>query len=479
MARSTVLDGLPLEMIQRILMHGDCKSALALSAGNKSLHAACNNTFVFQRLITHGNATLSTRSHDDPGEEERRNLAISPWTVPGLNDKALATHWARWALADSRAMQILPGLLRGQEEVQKMWNVCEKYQVPRALLDNHIDLAFRALSRSQLRWLPHLLISRHPILHVMAPEAFVNTIKSLTNALVPVHRGMTLRNTMVLAKASFCLAAVTVHADIPARCFGHPYQNPMDIILDVLTRPLFESKWDYDLGIKQLPPSTRREYHKSLHARTLVYTAITAMAYEIHEMQPLLRSGPQTPPSQSSSALHPIDRGFHPRPPSVIPHADLMDVPPPFLPWKDESQVHFPTWHLNAMTGPEFLAGGPWIGYISYASGGMASLEVQRLSFEVREGDDGAAHSTVQLSGEGRNPSGAFTLAGTLDRKTGWAHWRRNHTCGWPCGRHWDYVGWMTPFGIAGVWGFDRWGPGMLGWFWLWKQEWSEPWPEQ
>ena len=485
MTRPAALDGLPLELIQRILIYGNCESALALSAVNRTLRLACKNTFVYQRLISHGNATLPSHVRSDPNEQKLLNLAVTPWVPPGVDVTSPTSEWAQWALADSEAMQLVPNLLRKLGATLRLWVLTDNHSIPETLLFRHLHKSFPAMSRSEMRGLLHLIMAQHPIVHVAPPELFAATIQSLDDVVQTIHAGMPLNHTGSFIKASLCLAAVLLCAGVPGRCL-EPDQDPMQAITVVLALGLFETKWDYALSLENNPPSGNRRFHKGLHARALVLTAVSAMTVAIYYESFDRLSKPQVVLPPHFEAWDDLDSRAYPRPPSAIPLRDLMAIPPPFVPWKEAAEAYFPTWHLATMTDPAFLRDGPWVGYVFQHTNGGASPEVQRIDFHDTmefpckgKARNGARKDKIQLAGLGQVPGDLFGVAGFLDRATGWAAWRRDHTCGFPCGRAWDYVGWMTPFGLAGVWGQGRWGQDSCGWFWFWKQAWSEPWSEK
>ena len=73
----------------------------------------------------------------------------------------------------------------------------------------------------------------------------------------------------------------------------------------------------------------------------------------------------------------------------------------------------------------------------------------------------------VYFCGEGADAVGPFTLEGSSDKQTGVVIARKTYV-----GAHgWDWYGMITPFGMVGVWGI---GSDTLGWWWIWRQEWSE-----
>ena len=82
------LDELPFEIIRHIASLGNCEAVLALSEVNKTLRAACNDSWVYKALIDnrHGYRTPAWPHH-----------------LP-LTMQSPVSSWARYALADSKAV---------------------------------------------------------------------------------------------------------------------------------------------------------------------------------------------------------------------------------------------------------------------------------------------------------------------------------------------------------------------------------------
>lgn len=87
---SQKLDGLPIEIIQRIATFCDCISVFELSKTNKILYEACNDRQVFKVII------------------ENRNGYDGPvWDSIPITSESSRDVWARWALADLKGRQWL------------------------------------------------------------------------------------------------------------------------------------------------------------------------------------------------------------------------------------------------------------------------------------------------------------------------------------------------------------------------------------
>ena len=80
----------------------------------------------------------------------------------------------------------------------------------------------------------------------------------------------------------------------------------MQAITVVLAQGLFESKWDYTLRLENSPPARNRRFHKGLHARALVLTAVSAMTVAIYYESFDRLSKPQVLLPPSFHAWYPI-----------------------------------------------------------------------------------------------------------------------------------------------------------------------------
>ena len=153
------LDALPVEVIQRIAFHGDGESVLTLSTLNRLLRSACYDRVVLRKLITPGSS---------PGLQDEKHRASQSWAVP-LDATAPAPMWARWALADSRAVALKSDCLWRLDEVEGSLERLRKNQArENARLD--IDFAFTALPSSTFRWLPTLMAIQRRSWHLPFTE---------------------------------------------------------------------------------------------------------------------------------------------------------------------------------------------------------------------------------------------------------------------------------------------------------------------
>ena len=84
------LDQLPVEILRHIASLGNCEAVLALSEVNSTLRAACNDCYVYKALIDNRNGSRTP---------------AWPHQLP-LSKHSPVSWWARYALADSKAVHL-------------------------------------------------------------------------------------------------------------------------------------------------------------------------------------------------------------------------------------------------------------------------------------------------------------------------------------------------------------------------------------
>lgn len=148
----------------------------------------------------------------------------------------------------------------------------------------------------------------------------------------------------------------------------------------------------------------------------------------------------------------------------------------------NESWEYWHTSHIAALSKPEAISTGTWVGSYSYntcagisissPSGTSTSPDfdapMQSISFTVTP--DGALLAT------GHDSIGAFTLAGSISPD---GAIRARKVYAGPRGPRWEWWARVTPWGITGVWGpltgegMDERTPTVSGALWLWKEAWT------
>ena len=155
-------------------------------------------------------------------------------------------------------------------------------------------------------------------------------------------------------------------------------------------------------------------------------------------------------------------------PPSIPP----MDLATQFEPYElGSDDISWP-WLQDGLAGTpiarlSFTSGDRWAGY--YTSSSMNLLDPP-MFFEfnlVPPPEEDGDSNKMYFCGEGADSVGSFLLEGSADTHTGMVTARKTYVgANW-----WRWNGFITPFGMVGVWGT---GVRAYGWWWIWPQEWSE-----
>ncbi|KAK6353520.1 hypothetical protein TWF696_005483 [Orbilia brochopaga] len=171
------------------------------------------------------------------------------------------------------------------------------------------------------------------------------------------------------------------------------------------------------------------------------------------------------------------DSGPDPRmikpPPTAyeIPFASFMELPDPYA---DDAAAAFVWCHLRTMTTRTFIEDGPWMGVYTYR--GMHEVDPLMVDVKFRvvdvpaSSDDGGNSNSdvLDIAATGLDGIGDFTLYGRIYRATGKVVIKKTYSWEAQNGQTWDWLAFMTPFGIVGRWGDRFFG----GYIWLWKEDW-------
>ncbi|KAJ6264034.1 hypothetical protein Dda_0173 [Drechslerella dactyloides] len=168
------------------------------------------------------------------------------------------------------------------------------------------------------------------------------------------------------------------------------------------------------------------------------------------------------------------------RPPPTaydIPFDTFMDLPDP-----GAEPAEFVWCHLHRMATREFLEAGKWMGVYTYR--GMNEVDPPMIDIRFRAvdlpaddsvddsgggggGGGGARDDVLDLTAAGFDGIGDFTLYGKLYRATGKMVVKKTYSMDALNGQTWEWLVFMTPFGIVGRWGDRFFG----GYIWLWKED--------
>ncbi|KAH7084752.1 hypothetical protein BKA63DRAFT_402097 [Paraphoma chrysanthemicola] len=129
--------------------------------------------------------------------------------------------------------------------------------------------------------------------------------------------------------------------------------------------------------------------------------------------------------------------------PLKMPFRSFMDIPS----ISKHSALEFKTCHYSKMTDSAFLA-GRWLGYYS---------DQRRISNNVA--------TIIDRRSRGVDSHGEFTLEGRICADGTVNIVKKYIVAGWS----WTWTAHVTPFGIVGIWGNNRY---FGGYFWIWKEDW-------
>ncbi|KAK6542521.1 hypothetical protein TWF694_006472 [Orbilia ellipsospora] len=171
-----------------------------------------------------------------------------------------------------------------------------------------------------------------------------------------------------------------------------------------------------------------------------------------------------------------------------IPFESFMKLPEPF-----GDPADFVWCHLEIMTSKEFLEDGEWMGFYTYreynrfdpAMFGLKFKVVEPGEYEISRDDctddydpnewktiDTENAEVVHITAAGEDGVGEFKLFGQILRNTGkfvfTKIYVRDHDGGKQKGPKWDWLGFMTPFGMVGMWGVHE----AYCELWIWKESW-------
>ncbi|KAH8806753.1 hypothetical protein DL96DRAFT_1629624 [Flagelloscypha sp. PMI_526] len=165
-------------------------------------------------------------------------------------------------------------------------------------------------------------------------------------------------------------------------------------------------------------------------------------------------------------------------PPSfrTVPITKLLDLDQlvPF-PLETPSMVSFRTSHVDKMVNKQFLEDSEWVGYYGYEVHGWEGMEDTDVRIDPPMTDIKlqvvkCEPDNMIIAGTGQDPCGLFTLDGHISRHDGCVHIIKKYAAGFS----WKWGGWMSPFGIVGVWGQPEDDHLSDGPIWLWKKEWGD-----
>ena len=149
-----------------------------------------------------------------------------------------------------------------------------------------------------------------------------------------------------------------------------------------------------------------------------------------------------------------------------LPFHKYIQIPVPFSPLNENNRLLFCP---GIVAARNFLLDDDWNGLYCYNGRSRlsaCSIDPPMRSIKFQTESDSRNHNDerIRFSASGNDAIGDFALIGYLYPLTCFVRMTKAY---WG-GHAWDYVGFMTPLGIAGCWGRDS----PMGCFWLWKASW-------
>lgn len=427
------LGSLPLEVIQKIISHGTCASALVLRSVNKLFHAICSKPLTYLELVKYGN------DFDDDDQPDSKFAKLYWWPV-GVEDWSIA---ARWACAD---MKLQYGRLNQQNNGPQ--------------LDN-------------LYWLPELVVARHP-------QALGGSILPKTSTVSNCDFETFARCLWYGTFQCLCYrnADIQVEQAWPDSSFSivpSYFRSIMVIqrLQDLLHMQGFDLLNSRELFIRR-QFSAGRTANSDLPitatqlemARMIAGTAMVAVLYRSLHAHLLRDSRTQYSADHSRSLPQNQDlplKCLYPQ--DLIPASRRSGAESPI----DFGTSFLKQQHLPVMTSANFLISGKWMGYYCYMGSFNPAINFRRdpvmENIRFRAQADYPDHCAVASVGKGRDAWGDFLLYGTVHKQNGTVQMTKQYDNG----TTWAWSAIMSPFGIIGSWGEERWG----GWLWLWPAEWN------
>jgi len=409
---------LPVELLQGIARQCTCTTLLNLMLVNRQLYAACNDRLVFRYIAENGHRTTAT----------------SPkWTAAAtFLNQASAADTLRIAFAAEKATAIA-------QDVQGDTPALYGMEHP----ESSIEKAF-------YKWLPHLIAMGHPCCTEINPLYFLNSL-DLSQNISNFPDG-------------------TTGDDFKASRMNIAFCTFVATLALTGKRPVMQIIIDYARFLLWRNPGASEENGQS---------ELTVMKFfKNFALAVPTREGHQ--PSQGISAilvimsllLHAGRTNTYRLPSMDFP--SIMNIPPVYR----GSSMGFNKCHLSKMCTPQFLS-GEWVGYYSDHRYGGVRLDPPMHTIHMEtslESDlEGEGTETIVVdpavvvdpASEGRDGHGHFNLSGTIRPDGRVTMTKRYSHQRWT----WDWLGDVTPFGLAGVWGAS---PQRGGYFWIWKKEWCE-----
>ncbi|EWC47822.1 hypothetical protein DRE_03022 [Drechslerella stenobrocha 248] len=437
------MENLPTEILRRVAGYTPFPTLQSLSRVSRRIRAAVLDWQVLRAITEKGVSAVGARLRDPRAAQ---------WKRSPINGAMPLELCARYAWADSKARMIVDSMF---------WH------------DSQLVADF-------VRWGPVLVAQGHPLIEILAESqgsqaAYLYTSSPTDLYLISFCRTA---STLTALASTSGIDAAGVSSPIPPMASdaelslhwnlamqGISNQNlfaglhaPFEGTSVPRTREALDSLFQDISSIPNYPfgwePSINAFSLQSLFVRT-----VSVLASRLHGTTAVFPGGQTT-------------RRFNPKmlqaPPSGydIPFTRFMQLPAP-----GADAAEFVWCHLDTMTSKEFIEEGQWIGMYTY--GTMARMDPLMVDIKFRVvdppagGQEGNAQ-VLDVAASGIDGLNEFALYGKIYRATGKVVLTKAYLRDGENTLKWNWIAFMTPFGIVGGWGDPRWGGGI----WLWKEDW-------
>lgn len=450
---------LPTELLQNIAGYLPCSAVLKLAYVNRQLNKACNDRLVFQEIAKLGlyrSTGAVRRLLEITSGPDRSNFSPSQleWSDGNaLLQNASPETTVRVAFAVEKSIQAL---------------CAENDEWTLKLRSNDIWFDFSD-------WFPHMLALHHPVAWSLEPDNFLRLQGELS-----IASPKQIEPNFITRILPWPRSILEDETDMAGR--QRADFNNVNFVLTYATLERLRTTKDHKQVIRlyqefffpvwteAVQPPTQQEEAQIL-ADTVNRLSERVPSYGTFENDFVLCQATAVLPciiveltgkfaTSNQTAILPM--------PSKMPFTTMMNIPDVL---RDTSDA-FSTCHIEKMSEPEFLA-GKWAGVYSdqrrYLGRRQFDPPMRDINLITRTpGEDDAqmgAKTLVDPESRGIDAHGEFSIRGHVWPNGMVRMHKRYIVAGWV----WGWRGWMTPFGIVGVWG----GRGSFGgYFWLWKQEW-------
>ena len=152
-----------------------------------------------------------------------------------------------------------------------------------------------------------------------------------------------------------------------------------------------------------------------------------------------------------------------------LPFHKYLQVPVPFSRINEGLPLLF---DRNITNTRALLLGGDWNGFYCINARFRSSVcsidpPMRGIKFQAVRDSRNHEDERMRFRGSGTDIVGNFVLVGYLDPATYFVRMTKRYVAS----HSWNYVGFITPLGIAGCWGDNE----PMGCFWMWKASWVTP----